>query len=56
MAKKIVNLLVLIPLGIVLVIFCVANRQIVALASIPSAPRTRCWRCTRRFSSSSSSP
>jgi hypothetical protein len=38
MAKKIVNLLVLIPLGIVLVIFCVANRQIVALAFNPFRP------------------
>ncbi len=38
MAKKIVNLLVLLPLGIVLIIFCVANRQIVTLAFNPFRP------------------
>ncbi len=38
MAKKIVNLLVLIPLGVVLIIFCVANRQAVTLAFNPFRP------------------
>ncbi len=27
MAKKITNLLIFLPLGIILIIFCVANRQ-----------------------------
>jgi uncharacterized integral membrane protein len=38
MASKIVNLLVLIPLGIVLILFCVANRGSVALAFNPFRP------------------
>jgi uncharacterized integral membrane protein len=38
MAKKILNLLVLLPLGIVLIIFCVANRQVVSLAFNPFRP------------------
>ena len=38
MAKKIVNLLVLLPVGIILIIFCVANRQLVTLAFNPFRP------------------
>ena len=38
MAKKIINLLILLPLGIILIIFCVANRQIVTLAFNPFRP------------------
>jgi uncharacterized integral membrane protein len=38
MAKKIINLLILLPLGIVLIIFCVANRQLVTLAFNPFRP------------------
>ncbi|ENN86324.1 putative transmembrane protein [Rhizobium freirei PRF 81] len=38
MAKKIVNLLILLPLGIVLIVFCVANRQSVTLALNPFRP------------------
>lgn len=38
MAKKIVNLLVLLPIGIILIIFCVANRQIATLAFNPFRP------------------
>ena len=38
MAKKIINLLVLLPLGIILIVFCVANRQIVPLAFNPFRP------------------
>ncbi|MDM9619288.1 hypothetical protein A6U87_00520 [Rhizobium sp. AC44/96] len=38
MAKKIINLLILLPLGIVLIIFCVANRQSVTMAFNPFRP------------------
>ena len=38
MAKKILNLLVLLPVGVILIIFCVANRQSVALAFNPFRP------------------
>ena len=38
MSKKIVNLVVLVPLAIVLVILCVANRQSVTLALNPFRP------------------
>ena len=38
MAKKITNLLILLPLGIILIIFCVANRKIVTLAFNPFRP------------------
>lgn len=38
MAKKIVNLLILLPLGVILIIFCVANRQVVTLALNPFRP------------------
>ncbi len=38
MSKKIVNLLVLVPLAIILVILCVANRQSVTLALNPFRP------------------
>ncbi|MBY5865476.1 LapA family protein [Rhizobium leguminosarum bv. viciae 248] len=38
MAKKIVNLLILLPLGIILIVFCVANRQSVTLAFNPFRP------------------
>src|SRR6478609_7767861 len=38
MAKKIINLLILLPLGIILIIFCVANRQSVTLAFNPFRP------------------
>jgi uncharacterized integral membrane protein len=38
MARKIINLLILLPVGIVLVIFCVANRQVVQLAFNPFRP------------------
>jgi uncharacterized integral membrane protein len=38
MAKKIVNLLVLLPVGIILIIFCVANRHLVTLAFNPFRP------------------
>lgn len=38
MAKKITNLLILLPLGIILIIFCVANRQTVTLAFNPFRP------------------
>lgn len=38
MAKKIVNLLVLLPIGIILIIFCVANRQLVTMAFNPFRP------------------
>ena len=38
MAKKIVNLLILLPVGIVLIIFCVANRQLVTMAFNPFRP------------------
>jgi len=38
MAKKITNLLIFLPLGIILIIFCVANRQVVTLAFNPFRP------------------
>ncbi len=38
MAKKIINLLVLLPIGIVLIVFCVANRQLVTMAFNPFRP------------------
>lgn len=38
MTRKIINLLVLLPLGIVLVVLCVANRQPVTLALNPFRP------------------
>lgn len=38
MASKIINLLILIPLGIVLILFCVANRAPVTLAFNPFRP------------------
>ncbi|KAA0700030.1 LapA family protein [Neorhizobium sp. P12A] len=38
MAKKIVNLLVLIPLGVILIVFCVANRQAATVAFNPFRP------------------
>ena len=38
MAKKIINLAILLPLGIVLIVFCVANRQNVTLAFNPFRP------------------
>lgn len=38
MSKKIVNLLVLLPLAIILIILCVANRQNVTLALNPFQP------------------
>jgi len=38
MAKKIVNLLILLPLGVILIIFCVANRQSATLAFNPFRP------------------
>ena len=38
MSKKIINLLVLVPLGIVLIVLCVANRQSVTLALNPFRP------------------
>lgn len=38
MSKKIVNLLVLVPLAIILVVLCVANRQAVTLALNPFRP------------------
>ncbi|AJD39799.1 LapA family protein [Rhizobium sp. SEMIA 4085] len=38
MAKKIINLLILLPLGIILITFCVANRQSVTLAFNPFRP------------------
>lgn len=41
MAKKIINLLVLLPLGIVLIVFCVANRQLVTLAFNPFRPEDK---------------
>jgi uncharacterized integral membrane protein len=38
LTKKILNLLILLPLGIVLIVFCVANRQIVTMAFNPFRP------------------
>jgi uncharacterized integral membrane protein len=38
MARKIVNLLILLPIGIILIIFCVANRQVVQMAFNPFRP------------------
>lgn len=38
MARKIINLLILLPLGIILIIFSVANRQSVTLAFNPFRP------------------
>jgi uncharacterized integral membrane protein len=38
MARKIVNLLVLVPIGVILIVFCVANRQSVTLAFNPFRP------------------
>lgn len=38
MSKKIVNLLVLVPLAIILIVLCVANRQSVTLALNPFEP------------------
>lgn len=38
MARKIVNLLILLPVGIILIVFCVANRQLVQLAFNPFRP------------------
>jgi uncharacterized integral membrane protein len=38
MAKKITNLLIFLPLGVILIIFCVANRQVVTLAFNPFRP------------------
>ncbi|RDJ15887.1 lipopolysaccharide assembly protein LapA domain-containing protein [Rhizobium grahamii] len=41
MANKITNLLIFLPLGIILIIFCVANRQVVTLAFNPFLPEDR---------------
>lgn len=38
MPKKIINLLILVPLAIILVVLCVANRQSVTLALNPFRP------------------
>lgn len=38
MAKKIINLLILLPIGVILIVFCVANRQSVTLAFNPFRP------------------
>ncbi|CAN7148664.1 lipopolysaccharide assembly protein LapA domain-containing protein [Rhizobium rhizogenes] len=38
MTKKITNLLILLPLGIILIVFCVANRQAATLALNPFRP------------------
>jgi uncharacterized integral membrane protein len=38
MARKIINLVIFIPLAIVLVVFCVANRQAATLALNPFQP------------------
>ncbi|MEZ2221246.1 LapA family protein [Rhizobium sp. RCC_161_2] len=38
MTKKIINLLILLPLGIILIVFCVANRQSATLALNPFRP------------------
>ena len=38
MTKKIINLFILLPLGVILIIFCVANRQNVTLAFNPFRP------------------
>ncbi|MGG7517428.1 lipopolysaccharide assembly protein LapA domain-containing protein [Allorhizobium undicola] len=38
MIRKIVNLVVLVPLAVVLVVLCVANRQMVTLALNPFRP------------------
>ena len=38
MSKKIINLIILLPLAIILVILCVANRQSVTLALNPFRP------------------
>ncbi len=38
MVKRLVNILVLIPVGIVLIVLSVANRQVVTLALNPFAP------------------
>ncbi len=38
MSKKIVNLLILLPLAIILIILCVANRESVTLALNPFQP------------------
>lgn len=38
MSKKIINLIILLPLAIILVILCVANRQAVTLALNPFRP------------------
>ncbi|MBB3592743.1 putative integral membrane protein [Rhizobium sp. BK529] len=38
MTTKIINLLILLPLGVILIIFCVANRQSVTLAFNPFRP------------------
>jgi uncharacterized integral membrane protein len=41
MTKKLINLLILLPLGIILIVFCVANRQTVTLALNPFQPDDR---------------
>ncbi|KQV10395.1 hypothetical protein ASC97_16750 [Rhizobium sp. Root1203] len=38
MTKKILNLLIFLPLGVILIIFCVANRQTVSMAFNPFRP------------------
>jgi len=38
MVKKLINLVILVPLGIVLIVLCVANRQSVTLAFNPFRP------------------
>lgn len=51
MAKKIVNLLILLPLGVILIVFCVANRQSVTLAFNPFRPEDQCLQFQRPSSS-----
>jgi len=52
MTKKIINLLILLPLGVILIIFCVANRQNVTLAFIRFDRKIRFFPSPRLSSSS----
>ncbi len=49
MSKKIINLIILLPLAVILVILCVANRQSVTLALNPFRPEDSVLSVTAPF-------
>lgn len=56
MLKKLINIVVFVPLGVLLIVLSVANRQTATLALNPFNPPTVCFRSRLRFSYFSFSP